>query len=243
MLAGDCTVRFNGDEERVHRGYVVTVVKPDRTTLVHDAAGYQPVAWLTRPDAVTVDTDPRNGATTEAGFGVTARADDRLIRVRSHSVTARTEVPVSPAGRPVGRLDDAPLVRADGAIRNLDTGAEYPLVAGATVLDESCDACGLPRMRVERGAVFEVCVDRACEPLDDAVRAQFDRVWTCPDCGDDLRILRRHGRLLAGCDAHPDCETAFSVPAGVVVDDCACGLPVFETTTGRRCLDGTCDRH
>jgi DNA topoisomerase-1 len=98
-------------------------------------------------------------------------------------------------------------------------------------------------MRVERGAVFEVCVDRSCESLDDAVRERFDGAWSCPDCGSSLRILRRSGPLLAGCDAYPACETAFSVPAGVVVDTCDCGLPVFETATGRRCLDGTCDRY
>jgi DNA topoisomerase-1 len=98
-------------------------------------------------------------------------------------------------------------------------------------------------MSVERGASFRVCVDRACDPLDDAVRDRFDGVWSCPDCGSPLRILRRSGRLIAGCDAYPDCETAFSLPAGVVVDDCGCGLPVFETATGRRCLDGTCDEY
>jgi DNA topoisomerase-1 len=47
--------------------------------------------------------------------------------------------------------------------------------------------------------------------------------------------------LLAGCDAYPECETAFSLPTGVVVDDCECGLPVFETGRGRRCLDSTCE--
>jgi DNA topoisomerase-1 len=45
VLAGDCTVRFDdGSDERRHRGHVVVLTKPDRTTLVHDATGYQPVA-------------------------------------------------------------------------------------------------------------------------------------------------------------------------------------------------------
>jgi DNA topoisomerase-1 len=30
------------------------------------------------------------------------------------------------------------------------------------------------------------------------------------------------------------------MPSGVAVDECACGLPIVETATGRRCLDGTC---
>jgi DNA topoisomerase-1 len=241
VLAGDCTVRFDdGTDERVQRGHVVCVLKPDRTTLVHDRTGYQPVAWLTRPDALTVADD-------EDGFVVTARTDERRLRVEAHAVAGRATLPVSDAGVPVGTAPpdhpeaSGPLVRVDGAVRALDSGARYPLVAGATVLDETCADCGLPLMRAERGAAFEVCVDRSCEPFDDAVRERFDRAWSCPDCGEDLRIIRRRGRLLAGCDGYPDCETAFSVPAGVVVDDCACGLPTFETATGVRCLDGTCD--
>ncbi len=243
VLAGDCTVRFDdGADERRQRGHVVVVCKPDRTTLVHDESGYQPVAWLTRPDDLTVADDGG-----DSGFRVVARDGERRLVVESHAVAGRATLPVSPAGVPVGEAPAAhpeatgPLVRVDGAVVALDSGARYPLVAGATTLDESCPDCGLPLMRAERGAVFDVCVDRSCESLDDAVRARFDGVWTCPDCGDPLRVIRRRGRLLAGCDAYPDCETAFSVPAGVVADDCDCGLPTFETATGRRCLDGTCE--
>ena len=236
LFAGDCTTTFEGASERTHRGRVVTLLKPDRTVLVHDADGYQPVAWLTRADSVTVeDAD---------AFGVVARADGQVLRVTCHEETGRADYPVSSAGVPVGVHPETggALVRASGAVRDVDSGERYPLVAGATVLDRPCPDCGLPLMSVERGAVFEVCVDRACDPLDDRVRDRFDRAWTCPDCGSDLRVLRRRGRLLAGCDAYPDCETAFTIPAGVVVDDCECSLPVFETATGRRCLDGSCDR-
>jgi DNA topoisomerase-1 len=231
-FAGDCTVET---DDRTHRGRVLVLVKPDRTVLVHDADGYQPVAWLTRADDVTVETDD--------GFGLTAHLDDRRLRVTGDRIR-RSVYPVTEAGVPVGTHPETggPLVRTGGAVVDLDSGARYPLVAGATVRDARCPDCGLPTMRVDRGATFEVCIDRACDPLDDAVRERFDRAWTCPDCGSDLRIIRRNGRLLAGCDAAPDCETAFTVPAGTVADDCPCGLPVFETATGRRCLDGTCSR-
>jgi len=230
-FAGDCTVET---DDRTHRGRVLVLVKPDRTVLVHDADGYQPVAWLTRADSVAVESDD--------GFGLTARLDDRTLRVTADRIR-RSVYPVTEAGVPVGTSPETgrPLIRTGGAVVDLDAGTRYPLVAGATVLDARC-SCGLPKMRVERGTAFEVCIDRACDPLDDVVRERFDRVWTCPDCGDDLRIIRRRGRLLAGCDAYPDCETAFTVPAGVAVDDCPCGLPIFETATGQRCLDGTCDR-
>jgi DNA topoisomerase-1 len=236
VFAGDCTTTFEGTRDRTTRGRVVVVVKPDRTVLVHDADGYQPVAWLTRPDSLSVEEDA-------SGFGLTARAGEQTLRVVSHAVAGRATYPVSEAGVPVGHHPETgePLVRAGGSVVGLDSGVRYPLVAGARVLEETCDDCGLPLMRAERGAVFEVCVDRSCEPLDDAVRARFDGAWSCPDCGSPLRIVRRSGRLLAGCDDYPACETAFSLPAGVVVDTCGCGLPVFETATGRRCLDGTCE--
>ena len=236
IFAGECTTTFTGTRERTQRGHVVVVVKPDRTVLVHDADGYQPVAWLTRPDALTVES-------TADGFGLTARTDEQTLRVVSHDRAGSAAYPVSAAGVPVGTCPDCggALVRTGGDVACLGCAARYSLPAGATVLEETCPDCGLPTMRVERGAAFELCIDRACDPLDEAVRERFDREWDCPDCGSDLRIVRRGSGLLAGCDAYPDCETAFRVPAGVVVDDCSCGLPVFETAGGRRCLDATCD--
>ena len=235
VFAGDCTTTFEGARARTQRGRVAVVVKPDRTTLVHDADGYQPVTWLTRPDSLTVETD-------SSGFGLVARADEQVLRVVSNGESDWVEYPITEAGVPVGSHPETgePLVRASGAVRGLDSDVTFPLPAGATVRDDTCEACGLPRIRAEAGAAFDLCLDRSCESLDDAVRERFDREWTCPDCGDDLRIIRRGGRLLAGCDAYPDCDTAFAIPAGVAVDDCACGLPVFETARGRRCLDATC---
>jgi len=98
-------------------------------------------------------------------------------------------------------------------------------------------------MRVERGLAFNVCLDRGCESLDAAVKQAFDREWACPepDCDGDLRILRRGG-LIAGCEQYPDCDASFAVPAGIADGECNCGLPTFETASGTRCLDATCDR-
>ncbi|RLM56835.1 DUF91 domain-containing protein [Halobellus sp. Atlit-31R] len=236
VFAGDCTTTFEGARTRTQRGRVAVVVKPDRTVLVHDADGYQPVAWLTRPDSLTVETDA-------GGFGLVARAGEQVLRVVANERSGDAEYPVTEAGLPVGSHPETgePLVRAGGDVVALDSDVRYRLPSGATVLDETCDACGLPKIRAEAGAAFEICLDRSCESLDDAVRERFDREWTCPDCGSDLRIVRRGGRLLAGCDAYPDCDTAFAIPAGVVVDTCDCGLPVFETARGRRCLDATCE--
>ncbi|MGM0592387.1 MAG: topoisomerase DNA-binding C4 zinc finger domain-containing protein [Halobacteriota archaeon] len=237
IFAGECTTRFEGTRERLQRGWVVVLVKTDKTVLVHDATGYQPVAWLTRPDSLTIETDGR-------GFGLTARTDEQVLRVVSHTVSGRAVYPATRAGIPVGECPECagPLVRTGGDVVCLGCAAGYSLPPGATVLDSTCEDCGLPEIRVARGDRFELCLDRACDPLDDHVRDRFDREWDCPDCGDDLRIVRAGGGLLAGCDAYPDCDTAFSISAGVVTDTCPCGLPVFDTAAGPRCLDGTCDR-
>ncbi|MEF8843587.1 MAG: DUF91 domain-containing protein [Haloarculaceae archaeon] len=248
VVAGDCTVEFTGAKstDRAERGRVVAVLKPDHTVLVHDADGYQPAAWLTRPETVFVERDP---------LVVTATDGDQRLRLTVHEATLDAEVPASNAGVPVGVCPDCAasegsdgdgtdggvgvLVRGRGAVHCTDCGERYGLPAGATVLDATCD-CGLPTCRVTRGAEFEVCIDRECESLDDRVKEAFDRAWTCPDCGDDLRILRRGG-LIAGCAAYPDCETGFAVPNGLAVGTCECGLPTFETAGGERCLDAACD--
>jgi DNA topoisomerase-1 len=230
VVAGDCTTTVDGRNERRHRGDVLAVVKPDNTVLVHDADGYQPVAWLTRAESVQfVD-------------GVlSAHGDDERLRVEVHEEHGGARHPVSRAGVPVGDCPDCAgtLVLADGAVVCHDCDDSYPVPRDAAVLEEPCEDCGRPLFRAERGDPFEVCIDRDCESLDEAVRERFDRVWNCPNCDGDLRVLRRGG-LIAGCENYPDCDTGFSFPTGILDGTCRCGLPVFETPTGRRCLDGGC---
>jgi len=259
VLAGESTVVCSEGEPRERHGHLLTLVKPDGTVLVHDGDGYQPAAWLTRPESTAIEE--ADGPT------VTARDGDRALRVHVHDERASVRAPASAAGAPVGPCPDCgavdegdgggadddtagTLVRADGAVTCVDCGARYGLPAGARLLAEPCD-CGLPRMEVERGHDFELCVDRACESLDDAVAEAFDGAWDCPDCGAALEI-RRARSLIAGCERYPDCETAFRVPDGVVAGTCGCGLPAFaagdasaEGDAGAgdaRCLDATCDR-
>lgn len=304
LYAGDATVVEDAADRREHRGRVVVLAKPDGTVLVHDATGYQPVAWLTRADTVTVTHDD--------AFRVTAhdeRTDDWL-RVTGHPDGTRADgreigglsgqYPVTAAGEPIGRCpacegalvdtggavtcvhcsehhaypDDATIRRptpgsttlaasdamaADGsdtmAVEASDAmatdaseGASAPTSATTTAATDdaaidgspaTCD-CGLPRMRVERGAVIDCCVDRECERLDEHVRAHLDGEYDCPTCGRDLVVERERGLYLA-CEARPDCDTAFYVPSGVEDGTCDCGLPAFALASGRRCLDATCD--
>jgi DNA topoisomerase-1 len=232
MLAGDCTVRFEGREEREERGAVLLIEKPDGTVLVHDREGYRPVAWLTRADSVSWSPD---GPTIEAA------TDEERLTVICHEEHGHGRYPVSTAGREVGWCPDcgAPLVRERGAVACLGCVLRHSVPRDATVLPGRCPDCALPRMSVERGAAFETCVDRACESLDAAVRERFDRIFDCPACGGDLLVLRRGG-LILGCENYPDCETGFSVPAGTIEGSCGCGLPAFVTGDGRRCLDASC---
>lgn len=241
VLVGDCSVTFADDSEtagdgrRSERGQLLVVEKPDGTVLVHDRDGYRPVAWLTRAEAVAWE---RTGAAPT----LSAVEGDRRLEVVCHGAAADGRYPASAAGTPVGQCPDcgSSLLRTTDAVTCLDCDARYGIPRDADVADGTCEACALPLMVVERGASFEVCVDRHCESLDDAVRARFDRAWSCPSCERDLRVVRRGG-LLAGCDGYPDCDVAFALPAGTVDDECGdCGLPVFETPSGPRCLDATC---
>ncbi|MDY6817516.1 MAG: endonuclease NucS [Halobacteriales archaeon] len=236
VFAGECTVDYrDATLERRERGHVVVLCKPDNTLLVHDPDGYRPVAWLTRPAELSVTTDP-------TGFTIEAVDDDRRLSVSTHVEHGRGQYPASAVGEPIGTCPECAgtLIRADRTVTCLGCGTRYGLPADAELLEATCEDCGLPRMRVERGAVFELCIDRGCEPLDVAVAERFDGAWTCPDCAGDLRI-RRRGTLLAGCERYPACETGFVIPHGTVDGDCStCGLPAFATPSGRQCLDATC---
>lgn len=232
VLSGEATVTYDGAESREEHGHLLAIVKPDNT-VIHDAAGYRPVAWLTRAESVAVEPDR-----------IVARDGDERVRVHVHEVHADGRYPAGEAGAPVGPCPDcgAALVDAGGRVvcTGTDCTREHSTPRDATVIGDPCD-CGLPRVRVERGAAFEVCVDRACEPLDAAVRERFDRAFDCPDCGADLRVLRRGG-LILGCERYPDCETGFALPAGTRDGTCACGLPAFAVDGERRCLDARCER-
>ncbi|WP_313693143.1 topoisomerase DNA-binding C4 zinc finger domain-containing protein [Halorarum halobium] len=239
VFAGDCSTKFDAPRgQRLQRGRVVVLAKPDRTLLVHDASGYQPLAWLTRADSLTVESD-------DEGFAITARDGDQTLRVRSHGPGERATFPASAGGSPVGECPDCgnPMVRTGGDVVCLGCEERYGLPSGATVTDGTCEDCGLPTMRVARGEQFELCIDYACDSLADHVREALDGAYDCPDCGESLRVVEHRGRTFLGCDAHPDCETSFSIPAGETVGTCVCGLPLFETSTGVRCLDGTCEHH
>jgi DNA topoisomerase-1 len=227
VLAGDCEVRYESDgDEQTLRGAVVVLAKPDNTVLVHDDGGYKPAAWLTRADGLRYGRDA-DGFTLEAWSG-----DERLSVEGDPVGDAFYEV--SPAGEPVGDCPRCGGTLVQDGARIVCTGCRdaYRLPRGADLLDRHCEDCGLPTVRVVRGPAVEVCADRDCDPLADAVAERVG--WACPDCGAPLDVRRNRG-LRAVCEP---CGHAYPVPAGEHTGDCACGLP----RVGGRCLDPDCDR-
>lgn len=233
LLVGECHVELTGSENRTHRGQAVVLVKPDGTVLVHDVVGYKPVAWLTRAEKVA--EDPEQGT-------ITAVDGDTWLRITVDQPVVDRTVPGSPAGHPTGNCPSCggTLVDARNAVHCIACHDRYGLPNDASLLDQSC-SCGLPKMAVDRGETFEVCIDRECEPLDPVIADRFDGVWSCPDanCPGTLRVIRRSG-LLLGCDQYPDCEEAYRFPAGTLEGHCSCGLPRFSTNTKSGCIDTTC---
>lgn len=229
-IAGDCLVHASGHRERTVRGRVFVVVKPDNTVLVHDVDGYQPVAWLTRPESLSITCDP---------LWLVASDGAETLRIEAVGDVAVDHHDATVAGTPVGPCRcGGTLVRSGTTVACLDCAERFGLPSGASMTDSTCD-CGLPTFLVDRGERFELCLDYACGSLLDAVSDRFDREWDCPNCGGALRVLRRGG-LIAGCERYPDCDTGFAIPDGTIGGSCDCGLPLFETANSTRCLDSAC---
>jgi DNA topoisomerase-1 len=228
VIAGRCTATYDDGDVHEYRGDVVMICKPDDTVLVHDAEGYQPVAWLSRADRVAIGDD-----------GLRAWCDDAFLAVSVHDRYGGGRFPTGTAGTPVAPCPDCDetFVRASGRVSCVECDATYGLPGDATVLESTCEDCGRPEIAVERGQRFEVCLDPGCDPLEAAVAAAFDRVWSCPDCGEDLRV-RRRGGLLLGCEAYPECEWSRSFPRETFDGECACGLP----TVSEGCVNEQCER-
>lgn len=162
VYAGECTAEYEGTVDRMARGHVVALIKPDNTVLVHDRDGYSPAVWLTRPASLDVDHGD--------GPRITAVDGDQRLTVRFHGVEEALSPAVSVAGVPVGSTADAgdtdrSFVRNRGSVVDLATGDRYAVSAGSTVLNVRCE-CGLPLIRAEQTADDQRCLDSACERVE-----------------------------------------------------------------------------
>lgn len=232
VFTGDSTVIHTADPDTVQRGTLLTLVKPDNTVLVHDTNGYQPAAWLTRPETVRVTE-------TDAGVQILAGGTETQLTVEVDGIQDHVTSPISPAGPAVGTCPDCdqPLIRSSGSVVCSGCHADWGLPQDATIVESRCPACRLPQMQVDRGASFTVCIDYGCDPLDVAIRNRFDGVWPCPDCQNLLKVGHQRS-LSAACNR---CEYQHTIPTGTVSGECSCGLPRFETANGTRCLNPGCE--
>lgn len=235
VLAGECTVTFDGNETKAERGEVVTVVKPDNTVLVHDADGYQPAAWLTRADVVRYARDAD-------GFRIVAGKGGQQLEIESHAEHGDAHYPASPAGEPVGECPTCGgvFVRGSSGVTCVGCRATYSIPRDANVLDAVCGECGLPTFRVERGYGVEVCLDPSCQTIAESVRETIEERddeprWRC-GCGGELRVERRRG-LRTICE---ECGDIYAIPRGVLAGSCDCGRPSIRTGNGVRCLATDC---
>lgn len=233
IFAGTCTIDYEGEAETHQHGTVLTIVKPDNTVLVHDAAGYQPAAWLTRPETVEITRDGE-------GFEILATAGDQRLSVESIDHHDDAQYQISPAGVSVGSCPACAgiLVRTGGAVVCIGCLTRWPLQHDATLSETCCSTCGLPTMILRRGVEFHVCLDDSCDSLASRVSDRFDGRWSCPTCGEAMEI-ERSGQFYLVCSA---CERRHTVPSGLIVGRCSCGLPRFETSRTEQCLDTDCDR-
>ena len=120
--------------------------------------------------------------------------------------------------------------------------AEYKLPRKASITNEKCNKCGLPKARLPYVYDLLICIDRSCESMDEIIKNKFESEgWKCTECGSPLIVIRRKG-LVVGCsNYYKGCKTAYKFPDGVIIGKCErCGLPKFKLKTKTRCLNSKC---
>lgn len=125
----------------------------------------------------------------------------------------------------------------------------FPLPKSAKLeaTEESCEECGLPKLKVMRKgqSVSIQCIDPKCE-----TNTERTTLGKCPECGGDLRIrYSRNGKRFAGCSRFPECNRTFPLyQRGNITalgEGCQeCGAPMIHLKDGKRsfriCIDPDC---
>ncbi|NLL95291.1 MAG: DNA topoisomerase I [Thermoplasmatales archaeon] len=127
-----------------------------------------------------------------------------------------------------------------------DCTVTFPMPRGALVetTEETCEECGLPKLRIIRRGVPPQtdCVDPKCP----SNVAKTD-LGPCPKCGDGRIVMMysRAGKRFAGCSGWPECDVSYPLrPRGNVTptgESCEeCGAPVIGYGRGKSCIDMKC---
>ena len=128
-MTGDCLVRVDGRRERTVRGRILVIIKPDNTVLVHDIDGYQPVAWLTRPENLSVTHEP---------LWLVASDGDETLRIEAVGELTVADHDATDAGTPVGTCRcDGELVRTGNDVVCLECDDRFGLPSGASMTDSA----------------------------------------------------------------------------------------------------------
>ena len=126
-----------------------------------------------------------------------------------------------------------------------DCARAYPLPKGAMVqtTEETCDACGLPKLKIIRkGSPPQIlCIDPKCER-----NTSINDIGECPACGGRIRMMySKNGRRFAGCSGWPECDRTYPLrPTGTVTptdEKCEhCGSPVVSMAGRTECINLEC---
>ena len=121
----------------------------------------------------------------------------------------------------------------------------YPLPRGAMVqmTEETCDVCGLPKLRlIRRGSPMQtVCIDPKC-----GSNTSKNDIGECPSCGGRIRIMySKNGKRFAGCSEWPACDRTYPLrPTGTITptaEKCGhCGSPVVSMGSRTECINIEC---
>ncbi|MDR2866439.1 MAG: DNA topoisomerase I [Methanomassiliicoccaceae archaeon] len=126
-----------------------------------------------------------------------------------------------------------------------DCARAYPLPRGAMVqtTEDTCDVCGLPKLRlVRKGSPPQVvCIDPKCES-----NTSRNDIGECPACGGRIRIVySKNGKRFAGCSGWPACDRTYPLrPTGTITatdEKCGhCGAPIVSAGGRTECINIEC---
>jgi len=121
----------------------------------------------------------------------------------------------------------------------------YPLPrgGGTQTTEETCEVCGLPKMRlIRRGLPPQtVCIDPKCES-----NTSKNDLGECPKCGGRIRITySKSGKRFAGCSGWPGCDRTYPLrQTGTIAttsEKCEyCNSPIISMGSRTECMDIEC---
>jgi DNA topoisomerase-1 len=121
----------------------------------------------------------------------------------------------------------------------------YPLPRGAKIetTEETCDMCGLPKLKlIRKGSPPQtVCIDPKC-----GTNTSKNDIGECPACGRRIMMMySKNGKRFAGCSGWPECDRTYPLKmTGTITSadtKCGhCGSPVISLNGREECINIEC---